>query len=726
LAEGDTFDHPSNLQMQIMSTSTGSGNQQHHQLVAPAAAAPYPSSMMPMTPAIAMPTMPTIAMAPPMYMNPMNMMHNANPGYYNHQSEYNVEKPFRDRANLNKSHSTAGTHTTRSNSLNETFDDSVNSFDSKVCAKPCEGVGRFVGNTVQGFIKGCNSVLDYGENFCLLRNNRAMYPHMYPPPGGPGQPNHHGPAVNAPGSNPIYMDTMNNGAPNSSPSNSSQPKDESLTQKMDQLLKLLQDKESGSLNSPSASVAVDKSESTGGIVAHSPKDPKKKPERTNSNSNSNSNKPPRQTRSDEMEAQAAQLIEMFKMMNPANNHNLNKLNESAISKDSEIVGIGQNALQIDPILEDELNAEQRVPKDFFDHNPKGISIKVVQQQKPSPEPVTTENDDEEEDEVSLGDVSPPISEVTATVSNVKKVNEPTIVRTISKARISKSTKEALAKEAGVINETPAPTEKEKKKEKKASSTQLATSKPSITKNSSAAEGALRSRKTSKVKKIFKDIKNVPKRSKSTGPKKSSKDVVETQKPKKTTSKTVPPTPAPKSSSKKYVLAKPAPVNPRAVNIITEDSKNGPNESIEISMDDPEEHVVANFKPPSKTPSKRRSSSSSKTGGNGGGVDSMGFPVFPTKQSDGDKKGDDLWDSSFTCKENPFASSSKGSPDSGKKEKETETRICAWCRKGGTDEETVKKLKLCSRCQATYYCSPECQSKDWINGHSKTCRQPTSM
>jgi hypothetical protein len=51
----------------------------------------------------------------------------------------------------------------------------------------------------------------------------------------------------------------------------------------------------------------------------------------------------------------------------------------------------------------------------------------------------------------------------------------------------------------------------------------------------------------------------------------------------------------------------------------------------------------------------------------------------------------------------------------------ERRSCAWCGKGGTDSAAAKKLKLCSACQTTYYCSAECQSKDWIDNHSKTCQ-----
>jgi len=49
------------------------------------------------------------------------------------------------------------------------------------------------------------------------------------------------------------------------------------------------------------------------------------------------------------------------------------------------------------------------------------------------------------------------------------------------------------------------------------------------------------------------------------------------------------------------------------------------------------------------------------------------------------------------------------------------RICTWCRRGGKDDiKFAKKLKLCSACQTTYYCSPIRQSEDWLNGHAKVC------
>lgn len=39
--------------------------------------------------------------------------------------------------------------------------------------------------------------------------------------------------------------------------------------------------------------------------------------------------------------------------------------------------------------------------------------------------------------------------------------------------------------------------------------------------------------------------------------------------------------------------------------------------------------------------------------------------------------------------------------------------CSLCR------ETTKKLKVCARCQVVFYCSPECQKKDWKN-HKSEC------
>lgn len=53
-----------------------------------------------------------------------------------------------------------------------------------------------------------------------------------------------------------------------------------------------------------------------------------------------------------------------------------------------------------------------------------------------------------------------------------------------------------------------------------------------------------------------------------------------------------------------------------------------------------------------------------------------------------------------------------------------TMVCAWCRKGGKrDLEFAKKLKLCSGCHNTYYCSRDCQTQDWVSGHAQTCQAP---
>jgi hypothetical protein len=52
----------------------------------------------------------------------------------------------------------------------------------------------------------------------------------------------------------------------------------------------------------------------------------------------------------------------------------------------------------------------------------------------------------------------------------------------------------------------------------------------------------------------------------------------------------------------------------------------------------------------------------------------------------------------------------------------ETRSCAWCGLGGSNTKDVKKLKVCSACKSTYYCSSECQSNDWIDGHANACQE----
>ena len=97
------------------------------------------------------------------------------------------------------------------------------------------------------------------------------------------------------------------------------------------------------------------------------------------------------------------------------------------------------------------------------------------------------------------------------------------------------------------------------------------------------------------------------------------------------------------------------------------------------------------------------------------LDANGFPILSqncTKSS--------TWECAFS-NSNPFASGdSLGVSSPVSVAAVFETRSCAWCGKGGTDTAAAKKLKLCSACQTTYYCSADCQSKDWVDGHSKTC------
>lgn len=96
------------------------------------------------------------------------------------------------------------------------------------------------------------------------------------------------------------------------------------------------------------------------------------------------------------------------------------------------------------------------------------------------------------------------------------------------------------------------------------------------------------------------------------------------------------------------------------------------------------------------------------------VDSMGFPSTSAQPAQDDKPVS--WQADFDTT-NAF-----------KDINSIEAKVCAWCKKGGkTNPDLVEKLKLCSRCQATYYCSPECQSKDWAKGHATSCQpHPTSV
>jgi hypothetical protein len=103
------------------------------------------------------------------------------------------------------------------------------------------------------------------------------------------------------------------------------------------------------------------------------------------------------------------------------------------------------------------------------------------------------------------------------------------------------------------------------------------------------------------------------------------------------------------------------------------------------------------------------------------IDSMGFPVaLPSEHLSNALS----WESDFS-NSNLFATKDVScvlSPVS--VTSSLEAPSCAWCGLRSSNANNIKKLKLCSACQSTYYCSSECQSKDWSNGHSETC-QPVS-
>ncbi len=99
------------------------------------------------------------------------------------------------------------------------------------------------------------------------------------------------------------------------------------------------------------------------------------------------------------------------------------------------------------------------------------------------------------------------------------------------------------------------------------------------------------------------------------------------------------------------------------------------------------------------------------------VDSMGFPIATSNENHFHALS---WGSDFSSG-NPFAGEHINVGSSPVSVTTSLQPSCAWCGLGGSNTKDVKKLKLCSACQSTYYCSSECQSKDWINGHFETCQ-----
>lgn len=48
------------------------------------------------------------------------------------------------------------------------------------------------------------------------------------------------------------------------------------------------------------------------------------------------------------------------------------------------------------------------------------------------------------------------------------------------------------------------------------------------------------------------------------------------------------------------------------------------------------------------------------------------------------------------------------------------KICRYCNKADLSEEFQASLMRCSRCLTVFYCSKECQQKDW-RAHEKRCK-----
>ena len=100
------------------------------------------------------------------------------------------------------------------------------------------------------------------------------------------------------------------------------------------------------------------------------------------------------------------------------------------------------------------------------------------------------------------------------------------------------------------------------------------------------------------------------------------------------------------------------------------------------------------------------------------VDSLGFPLSTSNDILFNAAS---WERDFSSG-NPFAGEGiSGGLSPVSVATSLKPHSCAWCGLSDSNGKDVKKLKLCSACRSTYYCSSECQSKDWINGHSETCQ-----
>ena len=480
-------------------------------------------------------------------------------------------------------------------SLDDTYD-SGDSFESLRCSSP---MGRFIGSTINSFMDGMTNVLEYGEHICDS-DKVGMASTKYGGKNG-------GPPTR------VVVPT---------PHGENSPED--LTQKMDELLKLLKDKESG------------------GTLASSPGKEEKQQD-------GNEVKTATIAKSEAetcVSAKADELIEKVRNthLNPVKD--LNGLNESAITKDSEMLGI-TNDLVLDPIVDGVVNESVEVERMgskvldelSFEFNEKGLSISG----EAEPEATTTATESAEE----------------------KAASKPSLHAAAHAVKKEMKTSKVAGKDASKENQKTLDVD------------------PSVhTKKASKSNTKPRRG----MKQIFKDIKNVvPKEIKTKGR---------------------------KSTSAKKATSKPTYKTTTVEDPKVEIEKEGRG-TVEQQASFPTDALFA-------------TDFATETA-----VDSMGFPTPTSSSTSNTIKNGGSWESNFSGDGNPFAGqdiADIGSAVCGQVNKTTsaETRICAWCRKGGTkNPDVVKKLKLCSRCQFTYYCSSECQSKDWVKGHSTTC-QPTSV
>lgn len=94
------------------------------------------------------------------------------------------------------------------------------------------------------------------------------------------------------------------------------------------------------------------------------------------------------------------------------------------------------------------------------------------------------------------------------------------------------------------------------------------------------------------------------------------------------------------------------------------------------------------------------------------------PMFADFNPGVEAKSSSQWEATFGG-DNPFSITSITRDDAADS---LESRVCAWCGKGGpSNVEVARKLKVCSMCDVTFYCSRNCQNQDWLDNHAQTCQ-----